>query len=176
MHLHDPAPQASRLMFYGSSKLRGLGWEPLLHVWSTLLDYYDNPADSPREVVYWYGERALYGLLAAAAWKLPGGWSLQEVTWEAAHAQRGRTDLWLGFEHHQFTIEAKLCWLGTSDIRGGQWSKAVQAMLRQAYAQLRMLPPGYRVGSPVALAFLVPEWCRRVLEGLQRHTSRSSLR
>lgn len=42
--------------------------------------------------------------------------------------------------------------------RGGRWRQDIQTALRQACAQLRALPLEYRVGSPVALAFLVPAW------------------
>ena len=39
------------------------------------LENYDYPKN---DIAYWYGERALTGLLASAAWKVRGGWSLEE--------------------------------------------------------------------------------------------------
>ncbi len=68
----------------GSPQLRAMGWETLLQMWALLLDYYDTPDQSPddRDIAYWYGEQTLNGVLAAAAWKVPGGWSLQEFTGE----------------------------------------------------------------------------------------------
>ena len=62
------------------SEIRTMGWDGLLQTWGRLLDAYDNlkpyyegPCETSRDVAYWYGQRTLTGLLAAAAWKVPGG-------------------------------------------------------------------------------------------------------
>src|SRR2546426_9391436 len=59
--------------------LRRAGWESLLRRWSNLITYTTaGEEDDEDDVPYWYGERPLTGLLAAAAWRHRQGWSLEE--------------------------------------------------------------------------------------------------
>ena len=119
--------QAHKIPCSGPHALLAMGWETLLQRWAWQLNYYDASDQHPRDIAYWYGEQALNGLLAAAAWSTPGGWSLQEFTGDACLKEdddelpeagkkpstRRRGDMWLGFEKPEdtFLIEAKLAWL-----------------------------------------------------------------
>jgi len=61
------------------------------------LKCYDDPKN---DIAYWYGERAISGLLASAAWMVRDGWSLEEFTGQRKKGRRknasGKGDLWLG--------------------------------------------------------------------------------
>jgi hypothetical protein len=155
--------EENRMRCKGSRTLRAMGWEPLLHAWGSMLDYYDVPAPCPgkRDIAYWYGERPLNGLLAAAAWKVPGGWALPEFTTEEppqeepqSKGQRG--DMWLGFERATFTVEAKVVWVQSTI------EDAVEEIKRQltcAHDQLTTLYKDhscYCEGFPMAVVYSVP--------------------
>jgi len=136
--------------------LRTAGWEKLLSKWSVMINSSVDLSESvPRDVAYWYGERALTGLLAAAAWKI-GGWSLEEWT-----AQRGRGkekgsargDLWLATENGQFTMEAKVSWPCSTWKYANKYAKRC---IKEAENQLRSMDKGYRFGQPIALCYIVP--------------------
>jgi hypothetical protein len=78
-------------------------WRELLRGWGGLMDRYcEDGEDAP----YWYGERALTGLLAAAAWQRKAGWSLEEFTGRR-RSGAGRGDAWIGVGADTYTIEAK---------------------------------------------------------------------
>jgi hypothetical protein len=164
-----------RMRYRGSRELRVMGWKALLHAWGLLLDYYDAP-DEPsddRDVAYWYGEQTLNGVLAAAAWKIPGGWSLQEFTGRTSpqtqersnadsceeQSMRRRGDMWLGFEKREdsFAIEAKVAWVG---LNVKQACKEVQRRFACAHNQLTTLYATHRqycYGHPMAVVYAVPE-------------------
>jgi hypothetical protein len=126
------------------------GWGRLLNRFSALEKTYE------KDVPYWYGERALTGLLAAAAWKLPQGWSLEEFTGlrngdEGKRSARG--DLWFGTSAADFTVEAKVVWASST------WQVArtrTNEQLADASQQLRDLERSYRVGTRIALCYVVP--------------------
>jgi len=81
-------------------------WTLILKEFGKLLDEYN----SSDEVAYWYGERALTGLLAAAAWRIKDGWSIEEFTGLRRTGERqnsGKGDVWIGIQRKTFTVEAK---------------------------------------------------------------------
>jgi hypothetical protein len=150
----------------GSPELRAMGWETLLQMWGLLLDYYDVPDQPPddRDIASWYGEQTLNGLLAAAVWKIPGGWSLQEFTGEKTpqakkQSKRRRGDIWLGFEKQRrtFTIEAKVAWLNSTASQAAV--KEIASKLTCAWSQLDTLHKShakYCEGCPMAVVYAVP--------------------
>lgn len=118
------------------------------------LEDYDSP---PKDTGYWYGERALTGFLAAAAWSLPRGWSLEEFTGLRVKGRKkgsGRGDIWFGIGKKSYTIEAKAIWPG-SNVDSA--SKGAEAKLGEAATQLRQLDKSYRVGRPVSICYIIPE-------------------
>ena len=136
--------------------LRSAGWEQLLSEWSRMINSsVDLSEHASRDVVYWYGERALTGLLAAAAWRIDG-WSLEEWTarrgrGKAEGAARG--DLWLATENGQFTVETKVSWPCST------WAvahKYARTRIKEARHQLRSMDRDYRFGKPIALCYIVP--------------------
>lgn len=130
------------------------GWMPLLRTWANLVQRYDaNPVGRRRDVAYWYGERALVGLLAAAAWQQSGGWSLVEFLGRRK-ARSARGDLWLGTGKAEFTVEAKVHW-GKRKPQG--CAMGIEVQLEAAGTQARTHSREYQVGKPVAACFLVPE-------------------
>ncbi len=128
------------------------GWLQLLDGFAKLLDEYNEHPQE--EVAYWYGERALTGLLAAAAWRLSEGWSLEEFTAKGRRNGSRRGDLWIGTNGARFTVEAKYIWIG-SDTSGV--TKNAFDELNTALKQLCNLEKSYQVGVPVALCYIVPE-------------------
>jgi hypothetical protein len=76
------------------------GWPRFLRNWTLLIERCDDPEEAKgrlKDVAYWYGERALTGLLAAAAWQTRGWWALEtsrNKTWPATGTslQRWRND------------------------------------------------------------------------------------
>lgn len=118
------------------------------------LEKYDSPPD---DAGYWYGERALTGFLAAAAWSLPRGWSLEEFTGLRMSGKKkgnGRGDIWVGIGKKSYTIEAKAVWPGSNVDYA---IKGAEAKLSDAATQLRQLHKTYRVGSPVAVCYIIPD-------------------
>lgn len=114
---------------------------------------YDSP---PSDTGYWYGERALTGFLAAAAWSLPRGWSLEEFTGLRMRGKikgSGRGDIWLGIGKKSYTVEAKAVWPG-SNLENA--INGAEAKLSEAAIQLRQLHKAYRVGQPVAICYIIP--------------------
>jgi hypothetical protein len=61
---------------YSKTRREHAEWHQLFKALVDRIELYDDP---PRDIGYWYGERALTGFLAAAAWALPGGWSLESL-------------------------------------------------------------------------------------------------
>jgi hypothetical protein len=122
------------------------------------IEDYDSP---PHDTGYWYGERALTGFLAAAAWSLPNGWSLEEFTGLRVNGKKngsGRGDLWVGIGKKSYTIEAKAVWPG-SNVENA--IKGAKAKLSDASSQLRQLHKSYRVGKPLALCYIIPALNRK---------------
>jgi len=131
--------------------------KPLLKLFSALaarISCYDDP---PKDTGYWYGERALTGFLASAAWSLRDGWALEEFTGLRVNGKKqgsGRGDIWVGVNGHSYTIEAKAVW------PGGSIDKAItgaETKLSDAATQLRCLHKMYQVGRPVALCYIIPD-------------------
>jgi len=159
-------------------------WPQLLQTWASLLDRYigANVGDE-MDVPYWYGERALTGLLAAAAWSLPNCWSLEEFLGRRGNGgsdKAGRGDLWIGGKVGDYTIEAKHCPAYDQASTAVDWARD---RLDDAARQLRALAPVYRWGKPVALCYVVPdlqgtlstgqcaELCEKVGRGLAKDVS-----
>jgi len=118
------------------------------------LEDYDSP---PTDTGYWYGERALTGFLAAAAWSLPRGWSLEEFTGLRMSGKKkgsGRGDIWFGIGKKSYTVEAKAVWPGSNVDNA---IKGAEAKLSDAASQLRQLHKAYRVGRPVAVCYIIPD-------------------
>lgn len=131
--------------------------QDLLRLFSTFGDYLSRYNDPPADAGYWYGERALTGFLAAAAWSLPKGWCVEEFT-GLRHQGRakgcGRGDLWVGVGREVYTIEAKVVWPGGSLASA---KKTIENSLGKAARQLKQLEDSYREGKPVALCYVVPD-------------------
>lgn len=135
-------------------RLSAAGWDRLLERWSGLLSY--ATADDGNDVPYWYGERPLTGLLAAAAWKQPRGWALEEfagLRGERLKTKSGRGDLWLGLGQQSYTIEAKVRWPQSG---AGYAVGSACAALKEARKQLWKLSRPYRLGTLIAICYLVP--------------------
>jgi hypothetical protein len=118
------------------------------------LEDYDSP---PADAGYWYGERALTGFFAAAAWSLPKGWSVEEFTGLRRQGRKkgsGRGDIWVGVGSKTYTIEAKVVWPGGSVDSA---RKTIENSLSEATNQLKNLEGSYREGRPVALCYVVPD-------------------
>lgn len=118
------------------------------------IEDYDSP---PTDTGYWYGERALTGFLAAAAWSIRDGWSLEEFTGLRMTGRKkgnGRGDIWVGIGRKYFTIEAKAVWPG-GNVENA--IKGAEAKLSDASSQLRQLHKTYRLGKPVALCYIIPD-------------------
>jgi hypothetical protein len=113
-------------------------------------------ADNGDDVPYWYGERPLTGLLAAAAWKHPRGWALEEfagLRGKRLRTKSGRGDLWLGLGNKSYTIEAKVKWPQSGAGYAVQYARSA---LNEARKQLWKLSRQYRLGTLIAICYLVP--------------------
>ena len=134
-----------------------LAWRRLLREWFDLINLYISaPDNGERDVPYWYGERALTGLLSAAAWRLEGGWALEEFSAERGGeggGRSGRGDLWWGIGDAEFTIEAKICW-PEKDINSA--IQGTKRRLERAKKQLLSLAKEYRQGKPYSVCYVVP--------------------
>jgi hypothetical protein len=131
-------------------------WVDLLKSFKKYLDWYRGGSD---DVAYWYGERALSGFLASAAWD--AGWSLEEFTGLRTDGRKqssGKGDLWLGVgegsKEKAFTVEAKVEW---SQGPIPTTIQNVRKKLRAAKKQLDELDSVYRVGLPTAVCYVVPD-------------------
>lgn len=146
------------------ASLKQGGWGKLLDCWAAMIKRYTRVVSGEQtDAPYWYGERAITGLLAAAAWKLPNGWSLEEFSGLRRGGLKktsGSGDLWLGtgMVTGDYTIEAKIVW------PRGTWKRAVQQakkQLKEAAKQLRSLDWDYVNGSCVGICYIVPELLER---------------
>ena len=134
-------------------QLKVLGWQRLLYRWSALIAATTDEGD---DVPYWYGERTLTGLLGAAAWRLPRGWALEEFTGlrgKRLKTKSGRGDLWLGLGNRTYTIEAKVRWPPGNPRNAVQYARAA---IMEASEQLWQLSRQYRLGTLIAVCYLVP--------------------
>ncbi len=138
-----------------------LPWRRLLNEWMNLLNLYASSSDNGEiDVPYWYGERALTGLLSAAAWRLEHGWALEEFSAERGEEgehSSGRGDLWCGVGDAIFTIEAKIHW-PQLDIESA--IKGTKEKLKIAKKQLQSLAIEYKLGDPYSVCYVVP-WPRK---------------
>jgi hypothetical protein len=164
---------------YGRLDVQHEKWEKagcarLLSTWLDLLRKFEtwNSREELEDVPWWYGERTLTGLLAAAAWKSHARdwWALEEFANERT-GQRvpkhsggkplrklGRGDLWLGLRRrgkcqHSFTIEAKQTSVGGDAIAAAE---AIEWKLQEARRQLSKVRGDFRFGLPVAVCCYWP--------------------
>ncbi len=141
---------------YSKTQSEHTAWHQLFRALVERIEEYDDP---PKDTGYWYGERALTGFLAAAAWALPGGWSLEEFTGLRVNGKKqgsGRGDLWVGMgtkKKVEYTIEAKAVWPGGSVENA---AKGAETKLSDASRQLRQLHKTDRAGKPVAICYIIP--------------------
>jgi len=142
-------------------------WSVVLEIFGKLLHEYN----SGQDIAYWYGERALSGLLSAAAWRAKDGWSLEEFSGlrrTGGRQSTGRGDAWIGIGTRTFTVEAKIIWpqgpidTAISDVRN---------QLNIAGDQLDSLAGVYQVDVPVAVCYAVPE-----LNMSGRHATRDHIK
>jgi hypothetical protein len=156
------------------SRLRDDGWTTVLLRMGLLLDRFERATqlvESTPDVAYWYGERALTGLLTAATWSI-GGVALEEYCGKRdgdSGTNPGRGDAWLVLPNGRwYSIEAKVT--GPSDL--DHLVPSVRTKLARAAEQLRTIPDAYRGDSGVALCFVVPDLvsaneCKGCLERMQ---------
>ena len=162
-----------RIILQGAPALQQMGWDTILQEWSTLLDAYDHPAVTPRDVAYWYGASALSGLLAAATWRLRGEgardlWALEEFGEGIHHSKRG--DMWLGMESKSWTIKATRDWVPWIEPPVQTWTRStrdqtiddIHAALDRAFWEIRRLPSDYRDGVRMAVFYAVPGLSKRL--------------
>lgn len=130
-------------------------WSRIMRCLGRFLDDYNDP---PRDAAYWYGERALTGLIAAAGWKL-NCWSLEEFTgvrWKGQKEKTGKGDAWVESGSTTFTIEAKVRWPRDTSIKS--WENSADGAIEEATQQLKDLDPDYKKGSiKAAVCYLVPQ-------------------
>jgi hypothetical protein len=103
------------------------------------------------------GERALTGLLAAAAWQVADGWSLEEFLGLRRAEQEGsacRGGLWFGIGMEAYTAEAKVCW---PQEKSEAVLTQIRAALQVAKEQLRHPDEEFRYRTPLARCFAVPD-------------------
>jgi len=137
--------------------LHQLTWLSLLRLLGRLMDTFQ--ASASGEPAYWYGERALTGLLAAAAWKMKRGGSLEEFLSLRRHGRKnssGRGDAWVFVGNHWYTVEAKVKWPRSTSSKA--ILKAVSDGIGEAKAQLSSLDSAYKRGTTkAAVCYIVPE-------------------
>ena len=84
-------------------------WEPLLEEWLLMNERYCRVMDGG-DAPFLYGERALVGILAGAAWRC-GRISLEEFQYEKGYVNKpkwlGRADLYMASEDSEELVEAK---------------------------------------------------------------------
>jgi len=128
-------------------------WIDLLNKWRELLKRYE--ADKS-DVAYWHCENSLTGLLGAAGWMLPGGWSLQEFSTKRKSTSRkgtGYGDLWIGRRESKATVEAKIYWVGGNIATA---KEELRKRLDEAAEQLQAVSKKNREGDPVSVCYVVP--------------------
>lgn len=135
------------------------GWDILLDRWGEFLHQYSLASlhEGKDDYAYWYNERALSGILAASAWTLKNGWSLEEFSTPrniSSVSAMGRGDLWIGTGKASYTIESKIYW-PQSNRRIA--IKNASNKLNEAREQLLSLDKEYREGDGVVLCYIVPE-------------------
>jgi hypothetical protein len=147
------AVQADKELFFRNGRLRNL--EPIIAKWQNNLIKNHDPRR--RDTLYWYGERACVGLLAAAAWQCEGI-SLEQYDWtrlrpdsinEGAKAQ---VDLWLHYRHKAYILEAKESKL---PFQRGCHAKCISSSLDKAEDEVRRILDAERY-IPIACLFVVP--------------------
>jgi len=148
-------------------------WEQLLASWLKLVEAYEQPKASDEgvglgywyDLSYWYGERSLTGLLGAAAWKIDGGWSLEEAgvarIGKKGKKKCGRVDLWFGRKDDASSVEAKICWIDHQDVQKAfdeihQELKKAKKQLRKCKSDCEASHSIDRVGHPVSVCYVVP--------------------
>ncbi len=142
--------------------LRQHGWRRLLRQWGALMDEWCD--QYRKDAPYCYGERPLTGLLAAAAWKLGNGMSLEEVEAQRMPGRRiafGRLDAWIVLRGVFYHIEAKGPVVFGSN--SGTLKVAIRRVceeLKEAARDVRNVPDLYQGDRGVALCYLlhVPRW------------------
>ena len=146
-------------------------WASLLRMFARFLDIYNEP---PVDVAYWYGERALTGLLAAAAWKL-NGWSLEEFTSLRKRGKQdaaARGDAWFKVGRTAFTVEAKTRWPQGTDPDG--LVKVIERALAAASRQLKNMGSVYKAKTmKAALCYVVPAIPVESFSGKFRHIQKT---
>ena len=145
-------------------------WRSILIEWGQLLDRYEELCRDPRDVAYWYGEVPLTGLLASAAWRVPGGAGLLELSAKRQVGEAGATDAWIRTPKGLwYAIEAKVCWLGANDTSP---TDRIDKERQAACKQLRDLHPkyrlDYRLDHGVALCYVVPSLREGTFDIVQR--------
>jgi hypothetical protein len=112
------------------------------------------------DVPYWFGERPLTGLLAAAAWRLPNAWSLEEFSayrGSGSELGPGRGDAWIGDSSGWWcTLECKLRWVSTIEDPTVATVQARSA-LGEARKQLANLSQEFRGDRGLSVCYVVPE-------------------
>ncbi len=145
-------------------------WRSLLEEWLNIINEFVFHPEfvKDKEAPYWYGERALTGLLSASTWRLPNSWSLEEFTAERDNDKKtgaGRGDLWVGCGSESITIEAKVIWPGL-DIEGAY--KKTKEKLNEAKGQLKELAKEYQCGTPFSVCYVVP-WPQDNIRALKEY-------
>lgn len=150
-------------------------WRALLRESARLIDRYCEPSCEPSkdehendEAPYWHGERATLGLLCAAAWRTPGGWSLMEYSARRrSSGQRvppkgdaGKGDAWIGYyrsrnRQRNWNVECKTCWVSL-DKDQEEIIHGLTAKLNTAKKDLTNLTRKYQLDEGLAVCFLVP--------------------
>ena len=130
--------------------------QSILKEWISILSEYCKPYDGSRDVPYWYGERPLTGLVAAAAWRINNGWALEEfntIRGIESGGTPGRGDLWIGIGKETYTIEAKITW-PEGDLESAK--ERVNFRLKEATKQLHDIDTANQEGTPVSVCYVVP--------------------
>lgn len=131
-------------------------WHALLKRFGRLLNSFQEKSGDP---AYWYGERSLTGLLAAAAWSMKRGGALEEFLGMRRHGRNntsGRGDAWIYDKNRWYTIEAKARWprRTSTDALVSLAGKAIE----EARKQLQSLDPLYKKGTlKTAICYIIPE-------------------
>jgi hypothetical protein len=164
---------------YGSNLKKHKKLYRLLKKFSKLLENYSWPDRGKIDVAYWYGERALSGLLAASAWMVRDGWSLEEFTSQRKSTRRKprrkrskksgapRCDMWLGVGGKDFTIEAKYFPVSVKGLGENKLKQVVaniEKKISSAFCQLATLSRKYQVGCPVGVCYAIPYFSEDHLE------------